>query len=124
MDDSRIRAFPLDSRLLEHHASGCGIDPGDVRPSLDLSLCTTERNNLEVGFARSKRGDHSLVGGHFDVWSLRAKDAGWTYLRHACRGDWLDGVDGTLCDDRLSWRCLERGKYSNGEFVMTKEEGW
>jgi hypothetical protein len=46
----------------------------------------------------------------------------WTYLRHPGRGDRLDGMDGTLCHDRLSWRGLERGKHSNAEFVMTKGE--
>ncbi len=122
LDDSRIRPVPLGSWLLEHPASGCGVDSGDVRLGLDLSHCTTERNDLAVGFARSRRGDDSLVVLHFDVWSLRPKDGVWTYLRHPCGSDRLDGVDGTLCNDRLSRRRLERRKHSNGEFVMTKEE--
>jgi Virulence factor BrkB len=57
-----------------------------------------------------------------DIWSLRPKDAVWISLRYPRRGDRLDGVDGTLGDDRLSGRGLERGKHPNGEPVMTKKK--
>src|SRR5579864_1312331 len=123
MDDPRTRPDCLRSRLLERHASGCGFDPGDARPGPDLSLCTTWRNHLEVRVAGSKRGHDSMVVPHFAVWSLHSKNAVWTPLWRPGCGNRLDGMDGDLCDDCVSWRRLERGKHCSGEFAVTKPEG-
>jgi hypothetical protein len=124
-DQSRIRPVCSGSRLLEHHASDRRLDSGDARPGLDLPLCTTARNHLEIRFARSKRSDDSLVGPHFDVWGLRPQDAVWTCLWHPRRGDRVDGLAAALCDDRLSWRGLERRKRSNSEFMTEgKRKPW
>jgi len=50
-------------------------------------------------------------GRQFAVWSLRPQNALRANLWRSCSGVRLDGVDGVLCDDRLSWRCLERGEF-------------
>jgi hypothetical protein len=67
-------------------------------------------NDLEFGSSRSGSGDDSVVGCQFAVWNLRPKGTVRTRLRWSGGGDRLDGVDGVLCDDRLSWCGLECGK--------------
>ncbi len=87
--------------------SGLGNDRGDDRPGLDLSRCATGRNDLEFRPSRSGSGDDSVVGHQFAAWTLRPKYAVRTCLQRCGCGDRLDGVDGILCDDRLSGCSLE-----------------
>src|SRR5207248_2237449 len=111
MADWLILRVAVSSWLLERHASGLGDGPGDARPNLDLSCCAEALNDLAFGSARGGCSDDSVVGRQSAIWSLCPQDALWTRLQRACRGVRLDGVDGVLCDDCLSWRGLERGKF-------------
>ena len=52
-----------------------------------------------------------MVGRQSTIWNLRSKNAVWPCLRWAGRCDRSDGVDGVLCNDRFSWRGLERRKH-------------
>src|ERR1700730_12857570 len=110
VDNSRIRPLSLGSGLLDRDASGLRRDPNNARPGLDLSRCATGRNDLEVRSAGCSCGCDSMVGHQPSVWNLRSQDAVWPCLRWVGRRDRFDGVDGVLCDDRFSWRGLERRK--------------
>src|ERR1700752_24092 len=111
MDNSRTRPLFFGSRLVDRDASGLRRDPDNASPGLDLSRCETGRNDLEVRYAWSSCGCDSMVGRQSTVWSLRSEDAVWPCLRWAGRRDRFDGVDGVFCDDRFSWRGLERRKH-------------
>jgi hypothetical protein len=44
------------------------------------------------------------------LWNLRPEDELWTCIRWIGSGDRLNGVDGALCDDRISRCSMERRK--------------
>ena len=120
MDNPKFRALSFGSRVLDRDASGPRRDPDNARPGLDLSRCTTSRNDLEVCSAWSSCGCDSMVGRQSTIWNLRSEDAVWPCLRWAGRCDRFDGVDGVLCNDRFSWRGLERRKHLSTTFLRSR----
>ena len=70
-----LGTISVGSRLLDDPPPDLGDDPTNTRPGLDLSVCGTRSNELEIRPAGSRGGNNSMVGPQFSVWGLRQKDA-------------------------------------------------
>ena len=86
------------------------MTPRDIRPDLDIPVCTAGVAALEIRPAGSPGGNGVLVGAQFSVWDLRPEDTIWACLRRTGCGDWLDAMDGAFRDAGFFWRGLERGE--------------